>query len=64
MNSNLEEKYRRPDNIDRQHEIVRACAYRKLNPGVLMVQTSKNWAGNDAPSLRDSACDRRVLVQG
>src|SRR5260221_12931983 len=40
------------------------CAYRKLNPGVLMVQTSKNWAGNDAPSLRDSACDRRVLVQG
>src|SRR5713101_242976 len=25
-----------------------ACAYRKLNPGVLMVQTSKNWATKNA----------------
>src|SRR5258708_29884775 len=40
------------------------CAYRKLNPGVLMVQTSKNWACNDAASFRDSACEWRVLVQG
>jgi hypothetical protein len=28
------------------------------------VQTSKNWACNDAASFRDSACEWRVLVQG
>jgi hypothetical protein len=44
--------------------ISTSCAYRKLNPRVLMVQTSKNLACNDAASFRDSACEWRVLVQG
>ena len=40
-----------------------SCAYRELNSDVLMVQTSKNWAGNDASSFGDSACDWRILFQ-
>src|SRR6267154_6852950 len=30
-------------------------AYRKLDPDVLMVQTSKNWVAEDSSSCRDSA---------
>ena len=41
-----------------------ACACRKSNPDVLVMQTAQNGAGNDAATFRDSACDRRVLVQG
>jgi len=45
-------------------EGVYTCACRKSNPDVLVMQTAQNGAGNDAANFRDSACDRRVLVQG
>src|SRR5260370_26324193 len=41
-----------------------ACAYRKSNPDILVVQPAENWAAKNVPGPLDGARDRRILLQG
>jgi hypothetical protein len=39
------------------------CPYRKLNPGILMVETAQDRPANDIPGPLGAARDRGILVQ-
>ena len=41
-----------------------ACACRKSNPDILVVQPAENWAAKNVPGPLDGARDRRILLQG
>ena len=41
-----------------------ACACRKLNPGILLMQPAQDWATKNVPSAIDGARERRILLQG
>src|SRR6266852_347341 len=40
-----------------------ACACRKSNPDILVVQPAENWAAKNVPGPLDGARDRRILLQ-
>jgi hypothetical protein len=40
------------------------CACRKLNPGILVMQSAENWATKNVPSAIDGARDRCIFLQG
>jgi 3-hydroxyisobutyrate dehydrogenase-like beta-hydroxyacid dehydrogenase len=44
--------------------LVNACACRKSNPDILVVQPAENWAAKNVPGPLDGARDRRILLQG
>src|SRR5258705_13278004 len=41
-----------------------ACACRKSNPDILVVQPAENWAAKNVPGPLDGARDWRILLQG
>jgi len=41
-----------------------ACACRKSNPDILVVQPAENWTAKNLPSPFDGARERRILLQG
>src|SRR5258708_38582000 len=41
-----------------------ACACRKSNPDILVVQPAENWAAKNLPGPFDGARERRILLQG
>ena len=41
-----------------------ACAYRKLNPGILVMQSAQDWATKNVPGAIDGARDRCIFLQG
>ena len=43
---------------------ISACACRKSNPDILVVQPAENWAAKNVPGPLDGARDRRILLQG
>src|ERR1700678_1222605 len=40
------------------------CACRKLNPGILVMQSAQDWATNNVPGAIDGARDRCIFLQG
>jgi hypothetical protein len=40
------------------------CACRKLNPAILVMQSTQDWATKNVPGAIDGARDRRIFVQG
>ena len=40
------------------------CACRKLNPGILMMQSAQGWATKNVPGAIDFARDRCIFLQG
>ena len=40
------------------------CACRKLNPGILVMQSAQGWATTNAPGAIDGARDRCIFLQG
>jgi NAD(P)-dependent dehydrogenase (short-subunit alcohol dehydrogenase family) len=43
---------------------VDACACRKLNPAILVMQSAQGWATKNVPGAIDGARDRRIFLQG
>src|ERR1700676_4335019 len=43
---------------------VCTCACRKLNPGILVMQSAQDWATKNVPGAIDGARDRCILLQG
>ena len=41
-----------------------SCACRKLNPGILVMQSAQGWATKNVPGAIDGARDRRIFLQG
>ena len=41
-----------------------SCACRKLNPGILVMQSAQGWATKNVPGAIDGARDRCILLQG
>jgi hypothetical protein len=41
-----------------------ACACRKSNADILVVQPAENWAANNLPGSFDGTRERRILPQG
>jgi hypothetical protein len=41
--------------------IRHSCACRKLNPGILVMQSAQDWATKNVPGAIDGARDRRIL---
>ena len=41
-----------------------ACACRKLNPGILVMQSAQGWATKNVPGAIDGARDRCIFLQG
>jgi hypothetical protein len=39
------------------------CACRKLNPGILVMQSAQDWATKNVPGAIDGARDRRIFLQ-
>jgi hypothetical protein len=40
------------------------CACRKLNPGILVMQSAQDWATKNVPDAVDGARDRCIFLQG
>jgi hypothetical protein len=40
------------------------CACRKLNPGILVMQSAQGWATKNVPGAVDGARDRCIFLQG
>jgi hypothetical protein len=40
------------------------CACRKLNPGILVMQSAQGWATKNVPGAIDGARDRCIFLQG
>jgi hypothetical protein len=40
------------------------CACRKLNPGILVMQSAQDWATKNVPGAIDGARDRCIFLQG
>ena len=53
----------RRSNSAHLHRLWRACAYRKSNPAVVMMQSAQDRQTENAPNRLDTARDWRVLVQ-
>jgi hypothetical protein len=43
---------------------VNACACRKLNPAILVMQSAQDWATKNVSGALDGARDRRIFLQG
>ena len=43
---------------------AQSCACRKLNPGILVMQSAQDWATKNVPGAIDGARDRRIFLQG
>jgi hypothetical protein len=41
-----------------------SCACRKLNPGILVMQSAQGWATKNVPGAIDGARDRGIFLQG
>src|ERR1700759_4692059 len=46
-----------------QKDVDMGCACRKLNPGILVMQSAQDWATTNAPGAIDGARDRRIVLQ-
>ncbi|SIO65344.1 hypothetical protein SAMN05443247_10541 [Bradyrhizobium erythrophlei] len=44
--------------------VFSGCACRKLNPGILVMQSAQGWATKNVPGAIDGARDRRIFLQG
>ena len=44
--------------------VERACACRKSNPAILVMQSAQDWATKNVSGAIDGARDRRIFVQG
>jgi putative ABC transport system substrate-binding protein len=44
--------------------LIIACACRKSNPDILVVQPAENWAAKNVPGPLGGTRDRRILLQG
>jgi hypothetical protein len=42
----------------------RTCAFRKLNPGISVMESAQDWATKNVPGAIDGARDRRIFLQG
>jgi hypothetical protein len=40
------------------------CAYRKLNPGISVMESAQDWVTKNVPGAIDGARDRCILFQG
>jgi hypothetical protein len=59
------EVWRSLELADRRAAIAKcACACRKSNPAILVMQSAQDWATKNAPGAVDGARDRRIFVQG
>jgi hypothetical protein len=45
-------------------EAFYGCACRKLDPGILVMQSAQDWATKNVPGAIDGARDRRIFLQG
>jgi hypothetical protein len=53
------------DDISRVDTVsVETCACRKLNPGILVMQSAQGWATKNVPGAIDGARDRCIFLQG
>jgi hypothetical protein len=43
---------------------LHACACRKLNPAILVMQSAQDWATKNLPGAIDGARDRCIFLQG
>jgi transposase len=43
---------------------IGTCACRKLNPGILVMQSAQGWATKNVPGAIDGARDRCIFLQG
>jgi hypothetical protein len=50
--------------LERLLQPLVCCAYRKLNPGILVMQSAQDWATKNVPGAIDGARDRCILLQG
>jgi hypothetical protein len=44
--------------------VLARCACRKLNPGILVMQSAQGWATKNVPGAIDGARDRCIFLQG
>jgi hypothetical protein len=44
--------------------MTKTCACRKLNPGILVMQSAQGWATKNVPGAIDGARDRCIFLQG
>ena len=49
--------------VPKRRPALLACAYRKSNPAILMVQSAQDRAADDIPGPLNAAMDRGILVQ-
>src|SRR6266404_7443053 len=45
-------------------DVGQTCACRKLNPGILVMQSAQGWATKNVPGAIDGARDRCIFLQG
>jgi hypothetical protein len=45
-------------------KVIDRCACRKLNPGILVMQSAQDWATKNVPGAIDGARDRCFFLQG
>jgi hypothetical protein len=50
--------------VDSAARGVLGCACRKLNPGILMMQSAQDWATKNVPGAIDGARDRCIFLEG
>ena len=48
----------------KQIECRNTCACRKLNPGILVMQSAEGWATKNVPGAIDGTRDRCIFLQG
>ena len=48
----------------RSIQLSYGCACRKLNPGILVMQSAQGWATKNVPGAIDGARDRCIFLQG
>jgi hypothetical protein len=49
---------------ERIPRLFAGCACRKLNPGILVMQSAQGWATKNVPGAIDGARDRCIFLQG
>ena len=63
-NTSKEEKMKMLHHGWQSRIFVPWCACRKLNPGILVMQSAQDWATKNVPGAIDGARDRCIFLQG
>jgi hypothetical protein len=59
---NMARAYRSQANVLKAKK--KSCACRKLNSGILVMQSAQGWATKNVPGAIDGARDRCIFLQG